>query len=333
MYPLRTFPIGWTLAILGTLPLASPQRGGGGGGGGGGTPPADATVAFRKDGRLCLARADGSGQTVIGSLTIDGTIAWAPGGGPLFFQAPSPNGIFRIQPDGTGQTKVVSLVAYHTGISVTRGAPCPDGEARIFYTDGTSLATDLWSARLDGTGRVRLSANPSGVRYTSPTVAPSGDHVVVRDDIDLRLLTLGLVGGQLAVVDDRSLIADDPGHPMNPWVEDWFFFNPWFEDFGPANPAGTRLLFRAQHMVDSVPVSDGIYRMAVTAPALVELLPLSQATVGGPVTTASGLQVYYVSLDGSNRGTIYRCNADGTGSVRWVDPGRRGDHKTPCTRP
>lgn len=323
-------------ALLAPALIALPPAGGGGGGGGTLPPPADASVAFNKDGRLCLARADASGQTVIGSMTIEGEIAWAPSGGPIFVETRLPSAIYRINADGTGQGLVVSR-AYSTprGIAVTRGAPCPDGQLRLFYTEygSTGDALDLWSARLDGTDRIRLTWNPPGVSFSQPTVSPTGDMVIVADSLlDLRLLTLGLVNGQLAVVASQSLIAGDPNHPMNPWVDDWMFFVPWFEDITAANPGGTRLLFKAVHGLTST--TEALYRMEVTAPATPVQLAAPQPQVNAPCTTRDGQRLYYTVQEyPSNRVVIFRANPDGSGSAMWADPGRRGNHRAPCTKP
>lgn len=325
MRPSSLLPFALLLSVLVTPAFRPPPPSGGA------TPPADASVAFRKDGRLCLARADGSGQTVVSNLSIDGSIAWAPNGGPILFEATG--GIYRINANGTGQTRIVPLAnTYHYGISVTRGAPCPDGQARVFYTDGVGDSRDLYCARLDGTDRIRLTTNPSGEYYNHVSVSPAGDKVLVMG-FDLRLLTLGVVGGQLAVIADQSLIADDPNHPMNPWVSDWFFFSPWFEDLSADNPSGLRVLFAARHEVDFVTVSQGIYRMDVSVPSSVNMLPIIQQRPGSASTTPNGQQIYFQSSNSSNRGTIYRGGADGSGATMWINPGTRGDHRMPCTKP
>ena len=324
-----------SLALVATFSSALCAQGGGGGNGGNAPPPpppADASVAFRKDYRLCLARLDGSGQTVIGSMQIDGSIAWAPNGGPLFFQRySSPWGIYRIQANGTGEALVAPLAGSDKwGVAVTRGAPCPDGSHRVFWCDVTSVGPtwDLFSARLDGSDRRRLTTNQ---RFNAVSVSPSGDRVVVRDDsIDFKLLTLGLVGGQLAIVGSQSLIDDYPTHPLHWSVDDWWLGNLWFEDLGPNNLLGNNLLFRASNVWVT---DERLYRVDVTNPlGLVQLSVPTNAT-GGVCPTADGQYLFYVKANSYSRASIYRMNANGTGSAVWADAGRKGYFNMVCTRP
>lgn len=300
---------------------------------GGGTtaPPADAAVAFRGDLRLTLARADGTGQTAIGTQYLAyAPMAWTQAGGPLVFEDRASSAIYRIQPNGTGQTLLARLAATDStahGVAVTRRAPCPDGTHRVFYIDGVQKDT-LWTVRLDGSDPRPLGGGVDNLTLWGPMVSSSGDKVVVIEELgDLVVLTLGLVGGQLGVVQRESLVWYDPGHPLHGFI----LWSAWLEDTSPHNPGGTQLVLVANP--DPFVVPDQIYRLDLAAPTVVQQLPAPASSIHGVSVSADGNWLFYGATNSSGGTSIFRANRDGTGAIDWSLAGRRKSHVFPCTRP
>lgn len=305
----------------------------GGSGGGSSSPPANASVAFRSDSRLVVSRADATGQTAIGTLPVGwAPMAWAPNGGSIYFQDDASTGIYRILPNGTGQSLAVAIPTHrYTGVGVTRGQPCPDGQHRIFFPVGTS-DEELWSARLDGSdvrnhGVGFWWAPNEASSLGHPSVSTAGDKVlVVADLFDPVVLSLGLVGGQLAITARQSLIAADPNHPLYGAV----IWSAWFEAVSPRNPNGTSIVLVAE---PNYPSAGHIYRLDLTQPAVVQQLPVPQTSLYSVTSSDDGNYLFYAASNTRNGVSIFRANWDGTGVVDWSQPAKRKVHLWPCLKP
>lgn len=274
----------------------------------GAPPPADATVAFTNGfyGYCTVARADGTGQTRIGTMPCASFsyLAWAPNGGPIYFETAA--GLGKINPDGSDEQLLIPYSDDKLGVAVTRGDPAPDGAHRLFYARGSGV---LWSARLDGTDQ-RILASPSyGVGY--PSASPNGDQVVVAGVAlsgGLIVWTLGMVDGVLSVVEEQYLFVD-PGSPFyNAWC-----VNPKFEDVSLFNPFGTKIVFEVWHTWTS---DAFIYRVDTMDPGTVEFLGVVPVAVAHPVVDPTGENLFY-SAEVGNSVTVFRANRDGSNPVDW----------------
>jgi TolB protein len=140
-------------------------------------------IAFRADtgsgDQLYTIRPDGTGQTQLTSLDGDNLEQphWSPDGSLIAFELDTPDtcsNVAYMHADGTGMV-VLPLM----GRDLCEGLPSftPDGQ-RLFYEAYDGHVDAVWSMRLDGTDRHRVSLC-RGRGATAPEVSPDGTMVAM----------------------------------------------------------------------------------------------------------------------------------------------------------
>jgi Tol biopolymer transport system component len=177
-------------------------------------PAADPEIAYVESGRkdtLCVADADGSNETELLSASMIGRPNWCPDGDTLVFESDvQGDGVYTINIDGTGLTKVVSK-NWALGRPVWSPVATDDGEFKIAFSDRTAQGdADIFLVNLDGTGLQNLTNTPD-IYESQPTWAPSADRLAINDvtNDDIVVYDLDLVDGELAIVASLNLTSDD----------------------------------------------------------------------------------------------------------------------------
>jgi len=201
---------------------------GGGGGGGGSDPPADPEIAYVANGDLMVMNADGSNRTVVLAGSDHRLPTWSPDGQTLLFasdvQGP---GLYTVELDGSGLTKVVAIASGSLGRGAWSPVPLGDGEYKIAFSDqvvdadGTFGEFDVFLVNTDGTGLVNVTRtpdrsesfptwSPDASRLACTEIGPTPDGVA--EDIVVRTLDADLSVTAIVNLTDES---GAPGGPLN----------------------------------------------------------------------------------------------------------------------
>jgi len=150
-------------------------------------PVSDPAIAYLDGGDLMVMNSDGTNQTLVlsGKSTGIGRPDWSPDGSKLVFASDIQGvGIYVINVDGTGLSKLTDLNHPLLGIAVWSPAPVPgvgEDRYRIAYTDEdpSEDMKDVYLIDPDGTDKIRLTAT-SDVYESTPTWSPSGEKLAVK---------------------------------------------------------------------------------------------------------------------------------------------------------
>jgi Tol biopolymer transport system component len=289
------------LFVCASASLAQTRARPGGGGGGGDAPPPDPAIAYADNG-ISVMNADGTNARQLVSLRrgdLARSPAWSPDSTEVVYwgRAGGVAGI-RIVPVAGGASRLVtttadaSLPAWPDWSPV----PAPDGLHKIAYVERDLAAgsADIYLVNPDGTGRVNLTMSPE--HYESgASWAPDGARLIVaRDSVEVAVLEIGVVDGQLAVIGETVYPLTDLSGAFPRWSktgEDvafcaWVDFRFRIALMNVADP------FAVPTLLTSGPVTDE--RWASFSPDDSRLAFHRSGTGGG----------------------IFVINADGTGEVR-----------------
>lgn len=126
--------------------------------------------------QLVVANTDGSSPVVLKASSTEAfdNPAWSPEGSTIAFTkgrgtAGPSNGLFTINPDGTGLSTVIDDGAYND-----RASWSPDGKQLTFQSDETGTY-EIYAINADGTGARQLT--DAGRNYITPSWSPRGDKI------------------------------------------------------------------------------------------------------------------------------------------------------------
>lgn len=212
-------------------------------------PPADPAIAYSVSGPvrydLMVMNADGSNQRVVVSEKMVDNVNpdWSPDGKQLVFtrfcRKGGCNGIYIVNVEGSGLTKVVDFNWQGSCISRPAWSPVPlgDGKYKIVFSDRKKYADgtfktddDLFMVSLDGLDLVQLT-NTAGVHEWNVDWSPLGDRVVVEtyepatgkgdivvykinyDETNFSAIPLG------SVIPEDSPLADSIENLLDDWAK------------------------------------------------------------------------------------------------------------------
>ena len=199
------------------------------------SPPPDPAIAYLENGNLMVANDDGSNQTLVLAAARGINISapgWSPDGTALVFSSNIAGpGVYTIQIDGTGLTKIAALNGSTASTPpVWSPVPAADGHYKIAFDDrprngdgSLGLNEDIFLVNPDGSGLENLTQSPD-IYEASPTWAPSATRLAVWDIgdqngilEDIVVLDLGVADGGLEITGEINLTseADVPGGLLN----------------------------------------------------------------------------------------------------------------------
>ncbi len=164
--------------------------------------------------RLYVMNADGSGVRLLpGTAGVVGRPYWLPDGRGILgtLRTADTAVVMLFSPDGKPSTSL--------GRVVGRGAGTPFPDASRFVSGvGSWREMQLESVKLDGTGRIRLTADHAA--YWCPRVSPSGDQIAVgrRDSSGMQIWTMASDGSGAHAVTHFTRAEGAPQCPS--WSRD-----------------------------------------------------------------------------------------------------------------
>lgn len=156
---------------------------------------------------IMVVNGDGTGpDTLTGSTASDFAPDWSPDGLKIAFVSNrvSPQSIFTMNPDGTGQTQ---LTTTHTVYDV---AWSPDGVRLAFTGYSVCCARRLWTVNADGSNVAEVFGGSDVHSPADPVWSPSGDSLIYYSQNRGRLYKVGATG-------DTVLASSLNGSQDSPW--------------------------------------------------------------------------------------------------------------------
>jgi hypothetical protein len=290
-------------------PMASGGgKGGGGGGHGGGGGSSQDLLAISKalPDPIVKMGLDGTNvETVTSFAAFFPT--WALAGYSetkiLFAAAPQGDGVYSINPDGSGLTKLVSLTSANFRCPVISPVPTPSGTYKIVVEEvGSSGAIALYSMEADGSDFRQLT-DPSVAAWHA-TWLPSGDRIVaLQGSIGLAMYQLGVdSSGELEIESTTDLSTGGPLENLT-------------LNFPCVSHSGDFVVVQAAMPPDGfgdiwiVPVADPASAYNLTNSADHDITPAFDAT---------DEWVYYVS-NANHKYQIWKTRTDGSGGATVVN--------------
>lgn len=192
------------------------QKGKGGGGGGGTNPPPSPDIAYVDGSNLRVMAQDGSGQVTVTSHSGVRRPVWSPDNSELAYWGG--DGIYRVRLDGTGKTRIVPRIGLLHNYPDWSAQPAPDGLHKIAFNGGFSSNPDgyddVYIVNPDGSGLQNLTDSDFVDEWWVCWLADGRIATIRFSEAEwtdsLVILTLGLVDGQVAVVDEWIVSENAP---------------------------------------------------------------------------------------------------------------------------